>query len=210
MQMSQLPPPGGDQPPVYQWLPDSSVTTSGDSASWLPPPGPTRPASPPQHSPTAPRQQRRRREGADRRHPRRPLRLPEVRSLFGQVRHFRADPDHHDHRDLVLHAVLRTGVRGRHRRAHPHPRARAFHRREMDGPARAVADLHRPARRGHQPAPFTGDAGRSGIIALAGPALGTVAALLCFLLAGAANPGILPATCCSRSRTSGASSTSST
>ena len=36
--MSQLPPPGGDEPPVYQWLPDSSVTTTGDSASWLPPP----------------------------------------------------------------------------------------------------------------------------------------------------------------------------
>ncbi len=47
------------------------------------------------------------------------------------------------------------------------------------GPLGAVTSL------GRSP----GDAGRSGIIALAGPALGTVAALLCFLLAGAANPG---------------------
>src|ERR1019366_7995123 len=63
MQMSQLPAPG-DQPPVYQWLPDSTVNTSGDGASWLPPAPPARPASPQQHSPTAPRQQSRRREGA--------------------------------------------------------------------------------------------------------------------------------------------------
>jgi len=47
------------------------------------------------------------------------------------------------------------------------------------GPLGAVTSL------GRSPA----DPGRSGIIALAGPALGTVAALLCFLLAGAANPG---------------------
>ena len=47
------------------------------------------------------------------------------------------------------------------------------------GPLGAVTSLRRSP----------GDAGRSGIIALAGPALGTVAALLCFLLAGAANPG---------------------
>jgi Zn-dependent protease len=47
------------------------------------------------------------------------------------------------------------------------------------GPLGAVTSLRRSP----------GDAGKSGIIALAGPALGTVAALLCFLLAGVANPG---------------------
>jgi len=47
------------------------------------------------------------------------------------------------------------------------------------GPLGAVTSLRRSP----------GDAGKSGIIAVAGPALGTVAALLCFLLAGAAAPG---------------------
>jgi Zn-dependent protease len=47
------------------------------------------------------------------------------------------------------------------------------------GPLGAVTNLRRaPA-----------DAGKSGIIALAGPAIGTVAALLCFLLAGIADEG---------------------
>jgi Zn-dependent protease len=47
------------------------------------------------------------------------------------------------------------------------------------GPLGAVTSLRRSP----------GDAGKSGIIALAGPALGTVAALLCFMLAGIADPG---------------------
>ncbi len=62
--MTQLNPSGGEDRPVYQWLPETSATTPGDGSSWLPPPGPVRPVQPPQHSPTAPRPQRRRREGA--------------------------------------------------------------------------------------------------------------------------------------------------
>jgi Zn-dependent protease len=47
------------------------------------------------------------------------------------------------------------------------------------GPLGAVTNLRRaPA-----------DAGKSAIIALAGPAIGTVAALMCFMLAGIADPG---------------------
>ena len=62
--MSQLPPPGGDRRRSISGCRTPRVTTTGDSASWLPPPAPARPATPQQHSPTAPRQQRRRVEGA--------------------------------------------------------------------------------------------------------------------------------------------------
>src|SRR3984885_2974770 len=189
MQMSQLPPSGGDQPPVYQWLPDTSVTTTGDSAPWLPPPPPPRPGAQQQHSPTAPRQQRRRREGAA------------GGILAGLVAFFKYG--------LVL---VKFGTFG------PtlitmiialwfytlffgpafaigivaliliHELGHFIVARWMGLPARlpiflgplgAVTNLRR--------APS--DAGKSGIIALAGPALGTVAALLCFLLADTASPG---------------------
>ena len=33
--MTQLTTPGGDDPPVYQWLPDASAPTPGDGSSWL-------------------------------------------------------------------------------------------------------------------------------------------------------------------------------
>ena len=187
--MSQLPPPGGDQPPVYQWLPDSSVTTSGDSASWLPPPGPARPATPPQHSPTAPRQQRRRREGAAggivaaivaflkwglvlvKFGTFGPTLITMIIAIWFYTLFFGPA--------FAIGIVALILV---------HELGHFIVARWMGLPARlpifigplgAVTSLRRSP----------GDAGMSGIIALAGPALGTVAALLCFLLAGVANPG---------------------
>ena len=189
MQMSQLPPPGGDQPPVYQWLPDSSVTTSGDSASWLPLPGPARPATPPQHSPTAPRQQRRRRESAAggivaaivaflkwglvlvKFGTFGPTLITMIIAIWFYTLFFGPA--------FAIGIVALILV---------HELGHFIVARWMGLPARlpifigplgAVTSLRRSP----------GDAGKSGMIALAGPALGTVAALLCFLLAGVANPG---------------------
>jgi Zn-dependent protease len=187
--MSQLPPPGGDEPPVYQWLPDTSVTTSGDSASWLPPPAPPRPGSPQQHSPTAPRQQRRRREGVAggivaaiaaflkyglflvKFGTFGPTLITMIIALWFYTLFFGPA--------FAIGIVALVLV---------HELGHFIVARWMGLPARlpifigplgAVTSL-----RGSP-----GDAGKSGIIALAGPALGTVAALLCFLLAGVANPG---------------------
>jgi Zn-dependent protease len=189
MQMSQLPPPGGDQPPVYQWLPDSPVTTSDDSASWLPPPGPTRPASPPQHSPTAPRQQRRRREGATggilaaifvflkyglflvKFGTFGPTLITMIIAIWFYTLFFGPA--------FAIGLVVLILV---------HELGHFIVARWMGLPARLpifIGPLGAVTNLGRSP----GDAGRSGIIALAGPALGTAAALLCFLLAGAANPG---------------------
>src|SRR5580700_580224 len=187
--MSQLPPSGGDQPPVYQWLPDSSVTTTGDNASWLPPPPPARPAGPQQHSPTAPRQQRRRREGAAggilawlfaflkyglflvKFGTFGPTLITMVIALWFYTLFFGPA--------FAVGIVVLILI---------HELGHFLVARWMGLPARlpifigplgAVTSLRRSP----------GDAGKSGIIALAGPALGTVAALLCFMLAGIADPG---------------------
>jgi Zn-dependent protease len=189
MQMSQLPPPGGDQPPVYQWLPDSSVTTAGDGASWLPPPAPTRPASPPQHSPTAPRQQRRRREG---------VAGGIAAGIFAFLKYGLFLVKFGTFGPTLITMIIAIWFYtlffgpafaiGLVVLILIHELGHFIVARWMGLPARlpifigplgAVTNLRR--------AP--GDAGKSGIIALAGPALGTVAALLCFLLAGAATPG---------------------
>ncbi len=187
--MSQLPAPGGDEPPVYQWLPDSSVTTTGDSASWLPPPAPARPAGPQQHSPTAPRQQRARREGAAggilagllaflkyglvlvKFGTFGPTLITMVIALWFYTLFFGPA--------FAVGIVVLILI---------HELGHFLVARWMGLPARlpifigplgAVTSLRRSP----------GDAGKSGIIALAGPALGTVAALLCFMLAGIADPG---------------------
>jgi Zn-dependent protease len=187
--MSQLPTSGADQPPVYQWLPDSSVTTSGDNASWLPPPGPARPASQQQHSPTAPRQQRRRREGAVggilaglfaflkwgvffvKFGTFGPTLITMVIAIWFYTLFFGPA--------FAIGLVVLILV---------HELGHFIVARWMGLPARlpifigplgAVTSLRRSP----------GDAGKSGIIAVAGPALGTLAALLCFLLAEAATPG---------------------
>jgi Zn-dependent protease len=187
--MSQLPPPDGDQAPVYQWLPDSSVTTTGDGASWLPPPPPARPAGPQQHSPTAPRQQRRRREGAAggilagllaflkyglflvKFGTFGPTLITMVIAIWFYTLFFGPA--------FAVGIVVLILI---------HELGHFIVARWMGLPARlpifigplgAVTNLRRaPA-----------DAGKSGIIALAGPAIGTVAALLCFMLAGIADAG---------------------
>jgi len=187
--MSQLPAPGGDEPPVYQWLPDSSVTTTGDNASWLPPPAPVRPPGPQQHSPTAPRQQRARREGAAggilagllaflkyglvlvKFGTFGPTLITMIIALWFYTLFFGPA--------FAVGIVVLILI---------HELGHFLVARWMGLPARlpifigplgAVTSLRRSP----------GDAGKSGIIALAGPALGTVAALLCFMLAGIADPG---------------------
>ena len=187
--MSQLTTPGSDDRPVYQWLPDGSSTPRADDASWLPPQGPSRPVTPQQHSPTAPRQQRRRLEGAG-------------GGILAGIAAFLKW-------GLVLvkfgtfGPTLITMV------------IAIWFYTLFFGPAFAVGIvvlilLHElghfivarwlgiPARLPIFVGPlgaFTAlrrspaDAGKSGIIALAGPALGTVAALMCFLLASTAPEG---------------------
>ena len=187
--MTQLSPSGGDEPPVYRWLPDTPVITPGDASGWLPPEGPIRPLQPPQHSPTAPRQQRRRREGAA---------GGILAAIFAFLKY-----------GLVL---VKFGTFG------PtlitmliavwfytlffgpafavgivvlilvHELGHFIVARGMGLPARLpifVGPLGAFTNLRRAPA----DAGKSGIIALAGPALGTVAALLCFLLASTAPAG---------------------
>ena len=187
--MSQLPPPEGDQAPVYQWLPDNSVTTTGDSASWLPPPPPARPAGPQQHSPTAPRQQRRRREGAA---------GGILAGLFAFLKYGLFLVKFGTFGPTLITMVIAIWFYtlffgpafavGIVVLILIHELGHFLVARWMGLPARlpifigplgAVTNLRRaPA-----------DAGKSGIIALAGPAIGTVAALLCFMLAGIADAG---------------------
>ena len=187
--MTQLPPPEGDQPPIYQWLPDSSVTTSGDGASWLPPPPPVRPAAPQQHSPTAPRQQRGRREGAA---------GGILAALFAFLKYGLFLVKFGTFGPTLITMVIALWFYtlffgpafavGIVVLILVHELGHFIVARWMGLPARlpifigplgAVTSL-----RGSP-----GNPGRSGIIAIAGPALGTVAALLCFLLAEAASPG---------------------
>jgi Zn-dependent protease len=186
--MSQLTTPGGEDPPVYRWLPDASVTSS-DSSPWLPPPGPVRPQQPPQHSPTAPRQQRRRREG---------IAGGILAGIFAFVKYGlflvkfgTFGPTLITMLIAVWFYTLFFGPAfavGIVVLILLHELGHFIVARGMGLPARlpifigplgAVTSLRgRPA-----------DAGKSGIIALAGPALGTVAALLCFLLASVAPIG---------------------
>src|ERR1700729_1979833 len=189
MEMSQLPPGGDDQPPVYQWLPDSSVTTTGDSASWLPPPAPARPAGPQQHSPTAPRQQRARREGAA---------GGILAGLLAFLKYGLVLVKFGTFGPTLITMVIALWFYtlffgpafaiGIVALILVHELGHFIVARWMGLPARlpifigplgAVSNLRRSP----------GDAGKSGIIALAGPALGTVAALLGFLLAETASPG---------------------
>ena len=187
--MAQLPPPEGDQSPVYQWLPDSSVTTTGDGAPWLPPPPPARPAAPQQHSPTAPRQQRGRREGAA---------GGILAALFAFLKYGLDLVKFGTFGPTLITMVIALWFYtlffgpafavGIVVLILVHELGHFIVARWMGLPARlpifigplgAVTSL-----RGSP-----GNPGRSGIIAIAGPALGTVAALLCFLLAEAASPG---------------------
>jgi Zn-dependent protease len=187
--MSQFPPPPGDQPPVYQWLPDSSVTTSSDSAPWLPPSDPARSVPPQQHSPTAPREQRRRREG---------IAGGIAAGLFAFLKYGLFLVKFGTFGPTLITMIIAVWFYtlffgpafaiGIVVLILIHELGHFIVARGMGLPARlpifigplgAVTSLRRSP----------GDAGKSGVIALAGPALGTVAALLCFLLAGAANPG---------------------
>jgi Zn-dependent protease len=187
--MSQMTPPGSDDRPVYQWLPDASVTTSGDGTSWLPPPPPTRPVTPPQHSPTAPRQQRGRREGAA---------GGILAGLFAFLKYGLFLVKFGTFGPTLITMIIAIWFYtlffgpafaiGIVILILIHELGHFIVARWMGLPARlpifigplgAVTNLRRSP----------GDAGKSGIIALAGPALGTVAALICFLLASVADPG---------------------
>jgi Zn-dependent protease len=180
---------GGDDRPVYQWLPDASAPPAGDASSWLPPPGPVRPAQPPQHSPTAPRQQRRRREG---------VAGGVAAAIFAFIKYGLFLVKFGTFGPTLITMVIAIWFYtlffgpafaiGIVALIFVHELGHFIVARGMGLPARlpifigplgAVTSLRR--------AP--GDAGKSGIIALAGPALGTVAALLCFLLASTAPAG---------------------
>ena len=187
--MSQIPPPGDEPQPVYRWLPDSSVTTSGDGASWLPPPAPTPSSSSQQHSPTAPRQQRRRREGAA---------GGILAGLFAFLKYGLFLVKFGTFGPTLITMVIAIWFYtlffgpafavGIVALILIHELGHFLVARWMGLPARlpifigplgAVTNLRRaPA-----------DAGKSAIIALAGPAIGTIAALMCFMLAGIADPG---------------------
>jgi Zn-dependent protease len=187
--MSQITTPGGDDRPVYQWLPDASLTTPGDGTSWLPPQAPSRPQTPQQHSPTAPRQQRRRREGAAggilagiaaflkyglflvKFGTFGPTLITMVIAIWFYTLFFGPA--------FAVGIVVLILV---------HELGHFIVARWMGLPARLpifVGPLGAFTNLRRAPA----DAGKSGIIALAGPALGTVAALACFLLASTAPEG---------------------
>jgi Zn-dependent protease len=187
--MSQLTTPGSDDRPVYQWLPDASATPPADHSSWLPPQGPSRPAPPQQHSPTAPRQQRRRIEGAGggilaaiaaflkwglvlvKFGTFGPTLITMVIAVWFYTLFFGPA--------FAVGIVVLILV---------HELGHFIAARWMGIPARLpifVGPLGAFTALRRSPA----DAGTSGIIALAGPALGTVAALACFLLASTAPEG---------------------
>jgi Zn-dependent protease len=187
--MTQWNASGGDDRPVYQWLPEASAPTPGDGSSWLPPPGPVRPVQPPQHSPTAPRQQRRRREG---------VAGGVLAGIFAFLKYGLVLVKFGTFGPTLITMLIAIWFYtlffgpafaiGIVALILVHELGHFIVARGMGLPARlpifigplgAVTSLRRaPA-----------DAGKSGIIALAGPALGTVAALLCFLLASTAPAG---------------------
>jgi Zn-dependent protease len=184
--MSQLTTPGSDDRPVYQWLPDASAIPP---ASWLPPQGPSRPVSPQQHSPTAPRQQRRRLEGAG----------GGILAAIGAflkwglvlVKFGTFGPTLITMVIAIWFYTLFFGPAfavGIVALILVHELGHFIVARWMGIPARLpifVGPLGAFTALRRSPA----DAGKSGIIALAGPALGTIAALACFLLASTAPEG---------------------
>jgi Zn-dependent protease len=185
--MSQLTTPGSDDRPVYQWLPDASATPP--DASWLPPQGPSRPVSPQQHSPTAPRQQRRRLEGAG----------GGILAAIGAflkwgivlVKFGTFCPTLITMVIAIWFYTLFFGPAfavGIVALILVHELGHFIVARWMGIPARLpifVGPLGAFTALRRSPT----DAGKSGIIALAGPALGTIAALACFLLASTAPEG---------------------
>jgi Zn-dependent protease len=187
--MSQLTTPGSDDRPVYQWLPDASATPPADHSSWLPPQGPSRPVSPQQHSPTAPRRQRRRVEGA----------AGGILAGIGAflkyglflVKFGTFGPTLITMVIAIWFYTLFFGPAfavGIVVLILLHELGHFIVARWMGIPARLpifVGPLGAFTSMRRSP----GDAGKSGIIALAGPALGTVAALACFLLASTAPEG---------------------
>jgi Zn-dependent protease len=187
--MSQITTPGSDDRPVYEWLPDASLTTPDDGTPWLPPQGPTRPVTPQQHSPTAPRQQRRRREEAAggilagivaflkwgtvlvKFGTFGPTLITMVIAIWFYTLFFGPAFAVGIVALILVHELGHFVVA----RAMGLPARLPI----FVGPLGAFTNLRRaPA-----------DAGKSGIIALAGPALGTVAALACFLLASTTPEG---------------------
>ena len=187
--MTDLPAPGGDDQPVYQWLPDASVTTSGAGAPWLPPPPPARPPTQQQHSPTAPRQQRGRREG---------VAGGILAAIFAFLKYGLVLVKFGTFGPTLITMIIAVWFYtlffgpafavGIVLLILVHELGHFIVARWMGLPARlpifigplgAVTNLRRSP----------GDAGKSGVIAIAGPGIGTVAALICFLLASAAAPG---------------------
>ena len=187
--MTQLTTSGGDDQPVYQWLPDASVTTAGGGAPWLPPPPPVRPTSQQQHSPTAPRQQRGRREG---------VAGGVLAAIFAFLKYGLVLVKFGTFGPTLITMVIAVWFYtlffgpafavGIVLLILVHELGHFIVARWMGLPARlpifigplgAVTNLRRSP----------GDAGKSGVIAIAGPGIGTVAALICFLLASAAAPG---------------------
>ncbi len=187
--MTDLSTSGGDDRPVYQWLPEPGQPGANDPSPWLPPPPPARLPAPQQHSPTAPRQQRRRREGAAggiiagiaaflkyglvlvKFGTFGPTLITMVIAVWFYTLFFGPA---FAVGIVVLILIHELGHFIVARRLGLPARLPIF-----IGPLGAVTNLRR--------AP--GDAGISGVIALAGPAIGTVAALICFLLASMAEPG---------------------
>jgi Zn-dependent protease len=187
--MTDLSTSGGDDRPVYQWLPEPGQPGANDPSPWLPPPPPARLPAPQQHSPTAPRQQRRRREGAAggiiagiaaflkyglvlvKFGTFGPTLITMVIAVWFYTLFFGPA---FAVGIVVLILIHELGHFIVARRLGLPARLPIF-----IGPLGAVTNLRRaPA-----------DAGISGVIALAGPAIGTVAALICILLASMAEPG---------------------
>jgi Zn-dependent protease len=187
--MSQLTTPGSDDRPVYQWLPDASSQPPADDASWLPPRGPSRPVSPQSHSPTAPRQQRRRLEGAV---------GGALAGIFAFLKYGLFLVKFGTFGPTLITMVIAIWFYtlffgpafavGIVVLILVHELGHFIVARWMGIPARLpifVGPLGAFTALRRSPA----DAGKSGIIALAGPGLGTIAALMCFLLASTAPEG---------------------
>jgi len=186
--MTDLTKPGGDDRPVYQWLPDAGQAAATEPSPWLPPPPPARPQAQPQHSPTAPRQ-RRAREGAA---------GGILAGIAAFLKYGLALVKFGSFGPTLITMVIAVWFYtlffgpafaiGIVILILIHELGHFIVARSLGLPARlpifigplgAVTTMRR--------APS--DAGASGVIAIAGPTLGTVAALACFFLASLAAPG---------------------